>query len=138
VLVFRAAGARWAIELGYVRQVERLGPVTPVPGAPDSILGATNLKGQIVPVVHLGATPASRKPAQAILVDVDGVRAALAADRIDEVTSLEAVADDARVLLDAHGARVPLLDPAQVFAELRARVEGAAAELTARVWGPGA
>ena len=34
VIVFALGGARYAVELRWVREVTKLGPVTPVPGGP--------------------------------------------------------------------------------------------------------
>jgi len=39
------------VSLGSVREVIRPGDITPVPGAPEDVLGIVNLRGQIVPVL---------------------------------------------------------------------------------------
>ena len=58
---FGAGNERYAIEAAHVLRVERLGSVTPLPGAPRHFAGITNLHGQLVPLVDLrvllGATP---------------------------------------------------------------------------------
>jgi len=51
--VFQLASERYAIELRWIREVVRLTDYTPVPGTPDSIVGLTNLRGEIVAVVDL-------------------------------------------------------------------------------------
>ena len=50
-LGFSLKGQRYAVSLGSVREVIRSGDITPVPGAPDDVLGIVNLRGQIVPVL---------------------------------------------------------------------------------------
>lgn len=54
VLPFRLAGQRLAIPLEKVIRVIPALKCTPLPGAPQTILGLVNLRGQIVPVVDLG------------------------------------------------------------------------------------
>lgn len=50
-LGFSLKGQRYAVSLATVREVIRPGDITPVPGAPDDVLGIVNLRGQIVPVL---------------------------------------------------------------------------------------
>lgn len=50
-LGFSLKGQRYAVSLASVREVIRCGDITPVPGAPDDVLGIVNLRGQIVPVL---------------------------------------------------------------------------------------
>jgi purine-binding chemotaxis protein CheW len=60
---FSAGNEQYAIEASYVRRAERLGAVTPLPGAARHFAGIANLHGQIVPLVDLrvllGATPSA-------------------------------------------------------------------------------
>ena len=50
-LGFVLEGQHYAVPLPAVREVIRLGDVTPVPGAPDEVMGVVNLRGQIVSVL---------------------------------------------------------------------------------------
>ncbi len=50
-LGFSLKGQRYAVSLGSVREVIRPSDITPVPGAPEDVLGIVNLRGQIVPVL---------------------------------------------------------------------------------------
>jgi purine-binding chemotaxis protein CheW len=50
-LGFSLKGQRYAVSLASVREVIRCGDITPVPGAPEDVLGIVNLRGQIVPVL---------------------------------------------------------------------------------------
>jgi purine-binding chemotaxis protein CheW len=54
VVLFGLGRECYAIETRFVREVVRLTDFTPVPGAPDLIVGVTNLHGAIVAVVDLG------------------------------------------------------------------------------------
>ena len=50
---FVLAGARYAIESRFVREVARLTRFTPVPGTPAFVLGVTNLRGEILALFDL-------------------------------------------------------------------------------------
>lgn len=53
VLTFALGAERYAIETRYVREVVRLAEFSPVPGAPEFVLGVTNLRGEILCLVDL-------------------------------------------------------------------------------------
>ena len=53
MLVFRLDGERYALDLRYVRTATVPGPITPVPGTPDLLLGVTCLRGEVVAVFDL-------------------------------------------------------------------------------------
>ena len=53
VVTFALADERYAVEARYVREVTRLGEHTPVPGAPDFLVGVVNLRGDILAVFDL-------------------------------------------------------------------------------------
>jgi purine-binding chemotaxis protein CheW len=53
LLVFTLADWRCAIELAYVERVYRAVAVTPLPDAPDIVLGVINVRGMVLPVVDI-------------------------------------------------------------------------------------
>jgi purine-binding chemotaxis protein CheW len=53
-IAFRVATATFAIQVSLVREIVRTAHITPVPRAPDSIIGITSFRGRIVTVVDLG------------------------------------------------------------------------------------
>jgi purine-binding chemotaxis protein CheW len=53
VVVFALARERYAIETRLLREIVRFADYTPVPGAADFLVGVTNLRGEILPVVDL-------------------------------------------------------------------------------------
>ena len=53
VMTFALGTERYAIETEYAREVVRLTDFSPVPGAPDFVLGVTNLRGEVLCLVDL-------------------------------------------------------------------------------------
>jgi purine-binding chemotaxis protein CheW len=53
LVVFALGSERYAIETRHVREVVRFTDFTPLPGAPDFLVGITNLRGHILAVVDL-------------------------------------------------------------------------------------
>ena len=53
LLTFTLGPIRYGIEHRFVREVARLISVTPVPGAPDFLLGVTNYRGQVLGLFDL-------------------------------------------------------------------------------------
>jgi purine-binding chemotaxis protein CheW len=94
VLTFGLGGERYAIGIGYVREVARLDVFTPVPGAPDFVYGVTSLRGQLLPIFDLGALchlPAAARQIPARYLVVLGTNArefALTTDEVYEVAAL--------------------------------------------------
>jgi hypothetical protein len=120
VIVFTLGGVRQAAELRWVREVISLGFVTAVPTAPAGIAGAFNLRGHLVPVLDIAAldprtrdahAPASapRQGDGALLVEIDGVAAALRVDKVEEVATLQG--GDGGQVIDGRGRTLALIDP---------------------------
>lgn len=89
---FQVAGQSFGVEVLAVLEVQRISEITPAPGAAPELLGAINLRGQIVPVLDLGQrlgfarrepTPASRM----IVVDYKGQPVGLCVDGVSEVVT---------------------------------------------------
>jgi purine-binding chemotaxis protein CheW len=101
-LTFRVGPSRYALPAALVAEVIRLQSLARVPHAPAALLGVTNLRGAVVPVVGLrellgqGSTPDQAR-GLALMLDV-GAPAALL---IDAVETLEAIADEEIELADA-------------------------------------
>jgi purine-binding chemotaxis protein CheW len=95
IAIFTLADERYGIETRFVREVVRLADYTPVPGAPDFLLGVINLRGEIVAVIDLrkflGVAPRGVTDLSRVLV-LGGERAefGLLADAAEEVLALRA------------------------------------------------
>ncbi|MEM9489329.1 MAG: chemotaxis protein CheW [Myxococcota bacterium] len=142
-IVLAVGDRRYAVELRWVHEVITLGPMTRVPGAPDHIAGVVNVRGAITPVLELraaavgaGRTRAAADRARpvragdgAVLVEVDGIAAALRMDAVEEVSSVtERDGADSRAAVgagagavvaavaDSRGRLAGLIDPARLMA----------------------
>ncbi|MEM1432535.1 MAG: chemotaxis protein CheW [Pseudomonadota bacterium] len=52
-LTFELGEEEYAIDILSVQEIKSWGPVTPLPKAPDYLLGVINLRGAIIPVIDL-------------------------------------------------------------------------------------
>jgi purine-binding chemotaxis protein CheW len=131
--VFTLAEEACAIHLRQAREVVTIGALTRVPGAPATLLGVTNVRGSVVPVVDVrplvGLPRGSAGVGGSALVLEDGdLRAALLVDRVvglerfdtaqppPEATRFAGIACGA--LPSADGA-VTLLDGPTILATVR-------------------
>jgi purine-binding chemotaxis protein CheW len=93
VLTFAAGAERYALETKYVREVGRFRDFTPVPGAPDFIVGVTNCRGQILCVMTLGGivgppSTALTDLSTLIVIGVGTPECGVLADRADGIAAL--------------------------------------------------
>jgi purine-binding chemotaxis protein CheW len=94
-LIARASGLGIALPLPNVGETMRPQAVKPLPGMPPYVLGLSRIRGQAIPVVHLGALLGAATPAPAgrfVTVDTGGRRVALAVDAVIGVRRLDAAA----------------------------------------------
>jgi len=53
LVVFALDGQRYALHLAVVERIVRVVEMTPLPNAPDIVLGVVNIQGSIIPVVNV-------------------------------------------------------------------------------------
>jgi purine-binding chemotaxis protein CheW len=89
---FRVGDENFALPVTQVLEVADLGTVAPVPGAPSSVLGVRNLRGQVLPLIDLSALlGTSRRDGRAdklVIAEGEGRRAGLAIDEVTDVAEL--------------------------------------------------
>lgn len=123
-----AAAEQYAIPAGAVREVARTEVVTQVPGAPPAVLGITNVRGRVLPVVDLPALLGLSRdrgapPARIVIAEHRGRQAALAVDAVTDVMTLPDPSEDADspLLVGASlvgGGLVGIVDVAAVLDEV--------------------
>jgi len=50
VIVFSAGATRWAVDLGWVREIVAVAGITPLPNSIPALAGVINVRGEVVPV----------------------------------------------------------------------------------------
>jgi chemotaxis signal transduction protein len=122
----RLGGESYAVPVEHVLEVAELGKLSPVPGAPRSVLGIRNLRGEVLPVFDLasvlGITGDGRR--NCLLVTEHGsVRAGFAIDEVTDVGTLPSLVEgtESKLLtgaaLDDSGL-IGVIDLERVFAAL--------------------
>jgi len=82
-VLVRIGGVELRVPTARVREVAVVGALTPVPSAPARVVGLMQLRGQMLPLVHLGAGQAPPRPGDALLVlEEGGMRAGLCVDEV--------------------------------------------------------
>ncbi|MDB4966311.1 MAG: CheW-like domain [Myxococcales bacterium] len=116
VLVVDVGDRRVAVPVAHVRAISAAGFVTPVPTAPLPVVGVTQLRGQILPVLDVGQPPRIVQPQDPLLVlEYGPARAALVFTRL--------CPPDEAAASDGAPAEPPLerLDVGALFDLVRAR-----------------
>lgn len=121
---FRVGPESFALPVGQVLEVADIGELARVPGAPPSVLGVRNLRGQVLPVIDLATvlgTARTEPAAKLVIAEEAGRRAGLAIDEVTDVSELTgAVQDDDSPFLTgstlADGELVGIVDVEGVFA----------------------
>ncbi len=93
-VVFKVAGAEYAIPASEVLQMESFAGATPVPGAPSHVAGLVQVRGRVVPVVdaraRFGLPPVERTVDSRVVVGQLGARTVgLLVDSAREVMKLK-------------------------------------------------
>jgi purine-binding chemotaxis protein CheW len=101
LVVFTLDENRYALRLPQVERVVRVVEITPLPRAPEIVLGVIDVGGEVIPVVNIrqrfGLRPSPRKLSdQLVIARTSKRRLALVADM---VTEMIAVGDDRWVSL---------------------------------------
>ena len=99
---FRVGDESFALPVGQVLEVAELGSLAPVPGAPPSVLGVRNLRGQVLPVIDLAGvlgTAHARGAQRLVIAEEAGRRAGLAIDEVTDVAELTGPMQDTALAL---------------------------------------
>jgi purine-binding chemotaxis protein CheW len=133
---FQVAGQNFGVEVLAVLEVQRVSEITAAPGAPPDLLGAINLRGQIVPVLDLGQRLGFGKreltaQSRMIVVDYQGQPVGLCVDGVSEVVTAKVSSVErpprlgGRVdagwiqgVLRHKGEAILLLDPVKLLADV--------------------
>jgi purine-binding chemotaxis protein CheW len=89
-LAFRLGSEEYAVPVDRVREVIRVWEITPVPNAPEYVIGVTSLRGVVLPVIdpclRLGLAPGARDERSRIIVtDLNDEGTGIIVDRVTGV-----------------------------------------------------
>lgn len=95
LVIFQLAEGTFGLDIQYVREINRLMEVTPIPTAPDYVEGIMNLRGAVVPVVSLGLRfglekSATTKDSRIVVIESNHNLLGLVVDQVSEVLRLPA------------------------------------------------
>lgn len=93
LVTFEIAGVRIGIDIAMVQEINRLIEVTPVPGAPKSIDGVVNLRGEVVTVInahHVLDLDRSDdlRARRNLILNIDGERIGILVDTVSDILTL--------------------------------------------------
>jgi chemotaxis signal transduction protein len=96
LLVTRAGGERYGLEIGAVREVVAIGDVTPVPARSGALRGIVAFQGRHLSLFSLeglltGRIPRSRAEAPAVVVRLGQAEVALEVDDVESVVAAGSV-----------------------------------------------
>ncbi|HKI33968.1 MAG TPA: chemotaxis protein CheW [Gemmataceae bacterium] len=112
VVTFSLANERYAVETCHAHEVVRFGDLTPVPGAPDFLVGLHNLRGEILAVFDLRrffgvADQGLTELARLVVLGGDHAEFGVLADAVHEVTILR--------IDEVHGAPASAAGPGREY-----------------------
>jgi chemotaxis signal transduction protein len=118
----RVVGEHYALPVQQVLEVADLSGVAPVPGAPATVVGVGNLRGQVIPMIDLAMTLGlgGGEPSRCVVVESGELRAGLLVDEVLDVEELPPASEqvESEYLLGAcllDGVLVAMLDVGAVL-----------------------
>jgi purine-binding chemotaxis protein CheW len=87
-------GELFALDLGHVSEVFEVDSITPVPGAPSTLVGVANLRGTVIPLADLrpslglSATDSSSSLKYAVVVRHGGQQIGILVDTVPEIRTV--------------------------------------------------
>jgi purine-binding chemotaxis protein CheW len=93
-LTFALGEESYGLEIGYVREIVGMQPVTVIPEAPAFVKGIINLRGKIIPVIDMrlkfGMEPCGYNERTCIVVvDMEETAVGLIVDQVTEVLAID-------------------------------------------------
>ncbi|MGN6374339.1 MAG: chemotaxis protein CheW [Sphingomonas sp.] len=94
IVTFALADQMFGIDMRALIEIREWSDPTPLPSVPHYILGVTNLRGTVIPVIglaeRLGWTPSAIHPRSCVLVvSIDGKQAGFLVDEVNDIVSVE-------------------------------------------------
>lgn len=115
LVVFQLAEGSFGLDIQYVREINRLMEVTPIPTAPAYVEGIMNLRGAVVPVVSLGLRfglekSKVTKDTRIVVIESNNNVLGLVVDQVSEVLRLPASEVESASNMATGGVNVDFID----------------------------
>ncbi len=130
VLVFNAAGLRYALPIEAVREVQRIVAFCPVPGANGGLIGMFELRGEVVAAIDFGemvglGTTERDLDTPMVVMQAGTHRAALVVEEVEDVVEMDdrtmrsvprlhPLAERALGMFNDDGGLLTVLDPGRL------------------------
>lgn len=100
LVVFALEGVSYGLDIQFVREINRMVEITPIPNAPNFVEGIINLRGVIVPVVDLSKRfeiekHGTSKETRIVVIESQDNMLGLVVDEVSEVLRISADQIDA-------------------------------------------
>lgn len=115
LVCFRLADGSYALDIQYVREINRLTDVTTIPTAPTFVEGIINLRGSVVPVVNLAlkfglAESEKSKDSRIVVIESEGHTLGMIVDEVSEVLRLSGDEIESSANMDSSGINVDFVE----------------------------
>ncbi|WP_156462005.1 chemotaxis protein CheW [Rhizobium sp. Leaf311] len=94
IIAFHLHEQEFCVKTTMVREIRGWAPCTPIPHAPENVLGVMNLRGTVFPIIDLagklgmGSNRGNERCA-IVVADVDSVIIGLVVDRVSDILTIE-------------------------------------------------
>ena len=93
VVAFKLGGEEYGVDIGQVREINRLVPITRVPRVPTYVEGVINLRGQLLPIIDLRARfemprIAATRATRIVVAEIGARRVGVIVDSVSEVVQI--------------------------------------------------
>ena len=93
VCLLTLGGDVYAVDLRSVREVFEVDAITPVPGMPPALVGVTNVRGAVIPVMDLrlvlGVSTAGPAPQYAVIIKHGNHQVGVLVERVPEIRTVQ-------------------------------------------------
>jgi len=93
IVTFTLGSRNFGIDMRSLIEIREWAEPTPLPGVPGYILGVTNLRGTVVPVIgladRLGWTPSEIHARSLLVVNIAGKQAGFLVDEVDDIVAIQ-------------------------------------------------
>ena len=115
LVIFQLLKSSFGLDIQYVREINRLLEVTPIPNAPDYVEGIINLRGTVIPVVSLGLRfglerSESTKDTRIVVIESNNNVLGLVVDEVSEVLRIPASEVEPAISMATSGVNLDFIE----------------------------